>query len=322
MFTYSIEQWLLFFYIYCFLGWCFESGWVSFRTGHLVNRGFMRAPFLPLYGSGAIMMYVVSRPFQDNIVLTYLAGCVGATILEYVTGATMERMFKIKYWDYSNQRFQYKGHICLSSTIAWGFLTIFMTKVIHNPIEHIVLAVPETVVSVIVLLLTVVLTWDFALSFKAALDLRELLVRLEETKEDFEELRARLQDMLEHQRSKLEEVLAGQSDKLEGLLEDLAEVREDIQADLSARLEVRISAIHNRLEDLNLEGLKDAREDYRKWRESFYANRLKYSQALDIRDKFKLHHLFNNPTLSSEQFKEAIAEIYQSIQSRDNKKNK
>ena len=56
MYSYTIVQWLFFFYFYCFVGWCIESAYVSVRTRKLTNRGFMRGPFLPLYGSGAIMM--------------------------------------------------------------------------------------------------------------------------------------------------------------------------------------------------------------------------------------------------------------------------
>ena len=85
MYSYTVTQWLFFFYIYCFAGWCIESAYVSFMEKKLTNRGFMRGPFLPLYGSGAIMMLVVSMPFRGRIILTYLAGCVGATVLEYVT---------------------------------------------------------------------------------------------------------------------------------------------------------------------------------------------------------------------------------------------
>ena len=102
---------------------------MSFKSRKLVNRGFMRGPFLPLYGSGAIMMLIVSMPFQDNVILTYLAGVAGATVLEYITGVTMEALFKVRNWDYSNQRFNFQGHIWLSSSIAWGFLTILMTRV-------------------------------------------------------------------------------------------------------------------------------------------------------------------------------------------------
>ncbi len=57
--------------------------------------------FLPLYGTGALMMLIVSMPFRDNLILTYVAGCVGATVLEYITGVLMETLFKVRYWDYS-----------------------------------------------------------------------------------------------------------------------------------------------------------------------------------------------------------------------------
>ena len=72
MYHYTIIQWLFFFYFYCFFGWCFESAYVSLKKRCFVNRGFMRGPFLPLYGSGAIMMLVVSMPFQDHLLLTFL----------------------------------------------------------------------------------------------------------------------------------------------------------------------------------------------------------------------------------------------------------
>ena len=132
MYEYTWYQWLTFFFIYCFFGWIFESTYVSAKTGHFVNRGFLRLPLLPLYGTGAVMMLWVSLPVKDNLFLVYLAGVIAATILEYVTGWGMEKLFKMKYWDYSNQRFNVKGYICLSSSIAWGFLTIFLTEVVHR----------------------------------------------------------------------------------------------------------------------------------------------------------------------------------------------
>ena len=184
MYQYTIVQWLFFFYFYCFCGWCFESAYVSIRTRKLTNRGFMRGPFLPIYGSGAIMMLVVSMPFQDNIFLTYLAGCVGATALEYVTGVTMEALFKVRYWDYSNQKFNFQGHICLGSTLVWGLFTVVMTRFVHVPVEKMVLAIPYKVLAVVTMVLTVGIVADFALSFKAAIDLRNILAKMEQAKEE------------------------------------------------------------------------------------------------------------------------------------------
>ena len=102
----------------------FESCYVSFRKKEWVNRGFLHGPFLPIYGSGAVMMLFVSEPFKNNLILTYFAGVVGATLLELVTGAAMEALLKVRYWDYSNQKFNYKGYILslihiLYAVIPW-----------------------------------------------------------------------------------------------------------------------------------------------------------------------------------------------------------
>ena len=210
MFSYSVEEWLLLFYIYCFLGWCFESTYVSLRTGHQVNRGFMKAPFLPLYGSGALLLLFVSKIFEGNILLTYVVGLIAATLLELFTGLIMEMIFQIKYWNYSNQRFNFKGHVCLTSSVAWGFMTLLVTRVIHGPIASIVLAFPEIVKDVVVLLLTAILIWDFARSLREALDLRDQLKSLKE--------------------------VWMQPGKHEGIEDKL----EHIQAELTARYEVRI----------------------------------------------------------------------------------
>ena len=121
MYTYAWYHWITFFYLYCFFGWIFESTYVSFKQHHFVNRGFLRLPMLPLYGSGAILLLWVSLPYQDNLILVYIAGFIAATALEYVTGAVMERLFKVRYWDYSDKKFNINGYICLGSSIAWGF---------------------------------------------------------------------------------------------------------------------------------------------------------------------------------------------------------
>ena len=139
MYIYTWYQWLLFFFIYCFIGWIIESTYVSLKCGHFVNRGFLRLPLLPLYGSGAIIMLWVSLPFQNNLFLVFLSGMIGASALEYVTGWTMERLFKMKYWDYTNNPFNINGYICLGTSIAWGFLTIVLTEFIHRPVETVVL---------------------------------------------------------------------------------------------------------------------------------------------------------------------------------------
>lgn len=259
MMQYTVTQWVFFFYFYCFFGWCFESTYVSIKTRRLTNRGFMRGPFLPLYGSGAIMMLVVSMPFRDNLVLTYLAGCVGTTILEYVTGVVMEALFKVRYWDYSNQKFQFQGRICLKSTLAWGGLTILMTSVVHAYVERVVLSVPGQILTAVTFLLTAWIFADFALSFKAAMDLRDVLVKLEEAKAELGRLQKRMDvivaltaDDLEQKVKEYKEIL-GSGELEPGVIrEKLQEYFAAKKAELARRREEMAGSLEARLKKIFL----------------------------------------------------------------------
>ena len=217
MYEYTWYQWLSFFYIYCFFGWIFESTYVSLKQHRFVNRGFLRLPMLPLYGTGAVMMLWVSLPFKSSLVMVYISGVIGATILEYVTGWGMERLFKMKYWDYSNQRFNLNGYICLTSSVAWGFLTIFLTEVIHKPIERWVLHVPTMIGIPCLSVITVVFIIDTAESVRTALDLAKVLDAMTKMKAELDDVQVQLALLKAETEQKLEEAKEDTAVKLETL---------------------------------------------------------------------------------------------------------
>ena len=192
MYTYAWYHWLTFFYIYCFFGWIFESTYVSLKQHRFVNRGFLRLPMLPLYGTGAVMMLWVSLPVKNNLFLVYCSGVVAATLLEYVTGYVMERLFKVRYWDYSNQKFNLHGYICLTSSIAWGFLTIFMTEVIHKPMERFVLNLPPALEWCLLGVISGCFVMDTIQSTKEALNLAKALERVAKLRADLDEMQVQL----------------------------------------------------------------------------------------------------------------------------------
>ena len=99
---YAVSQWLIFFFIYCFLGWIWECCYVSVRKHKWVNRGFLHGPFLPIYGSGAIVILISTIAVKDIVPLVFLLGMVSSTILEFCTGCCMEKLFGVRYWDYIN----------------------------------------------------------------------------------------------------------------------------------------------------------------------------------------------------------------------------
>lgn len=220
MYTYPWYHWITFFYLYCFFGWIFESTYVSLKTRHFVNRGFLRLPMLPLYGTGAVMMLWVSLPVKDNLFLVYLFGVIAATILEYVTGYMMERLFKMKYWDYSNQRFQLNGYICLSSSIAWGFLTIFMTEIIHRPIADVVLSLNPMIEFCFVFIVSVLFAADCVKSTREALDLGRALEAITKLKVEAEEMQVQLALLKEEAALKAAEIRESAADRMADLRSD------------------------------------------------------------------------------------------------------
>lgn len=241
MYSYHFREWLSFFYFYCIFGWCFESTYVSVKDRHLTNRGFLKGPWLPLYGSGAILVLWLTLPFQKIPALVYLVGALGATVLEYVTGETMVRWFKVRYWDYSNQRFQYKGHICLSSSIAWGFLSLLMVYVVHRPVEQFIFRLHEEAVSVLTFAVTVCMVYDFGNAFREAMDLRALLIQAEQLCEELEQRAAEKKRLLEaaatFAKAAVEEHIEEQKERAEQSKEQLLHKMEHEISQLKAQQE-------------------------------------------------------------------------------------
>lgn len=304
MYHYTAIQWLFFFYFYCFFGWIFESTYVSIKSRHFVNRGFMRGPFLPIYGSGAIMMLVVAMPFQDNLILTYLAGCVGATLLELVTGMTMEALFKVRYWDYSNQKFNYKGHICLSSTIAWGFLTIFMTQFLHKGVEKLVLSIPYNILTILTVVLSVYIVADFTLSFKAAMDLRDVLIGLDKARAEMEKIQKRLDVLIAVANDERE------TRKLE---------REERADEWMENLDKRFSKVREHLTTNPGAFMDNVKDELAELRSKYLVEKEHRLQFDRLKDFYQRSLIKGNPGMYSRKFNEALEELKKAVNERKNK---
>ncbi|MDD2956266.1 MAG: hypothetical protein PHD67_08120 [Oscillospiraceae bacterium] len=214
---YTLGQWVFFFYFYCFVGWCIESTIVSIDQKRWVNRGFLRSPLLPLYGSGAIVILFASQLVQRHPVAVFFAGMAAATILEYFVGWGMESLFQIKYWDYSSKKFNLHGRICLMSSLFWGFLSLVMTFLIHPPVERLMLRADPALIHYFDAVVTVVFVLDTIYSVRGALDLNRLLANITRIRTELSRITALLEERREMLQSEREE----HSHKLEALREEL-----------------------------------------------------------------------------------------------------
>ena len=336
MHVYSAGQWVLLFFLYCFLGWVWESCYVSVCRRQWVNRGFLHGPLLPIYGSGAILILFVTLPAEENLWLVWLLGMIAATALEYVTGDVMERLFKVRYWDYSKKRFNLNGHICLSSSIAWGFFSILLVRFLHPPVGRLLTSVPAFLVDPAALALTAAFTVDVVRSTQAALDLREILTRLTEENEELRRIAKRVEvvsafaeDDLRRFREKTEVEKLLLQERLESArTQRKLRRREALEESLRRRTSAKLKALRNiaqaleayqvRLEsELTGEALERRRaeigEALEKLRDREAAVRARtertYRQAVRI--------LRANPTATSHRFSEVLENLRKLGEDRD-----
>ena len=118
---------LSFFVLSC-LGWCYESFLCSlYKYGHFINRGFLLGPCCPIYGAGAVICWLLFRSVE-SLPLLFLASALCCSVLEYVTGWSMERMFHARWWDYSSVPLNLHGRICFRGAVLFGLLSVLACK--------------------------------------------------------------------------------------------------------------------------------------------------------------------------------------------------
>ena len=119
-------EWILLFTIYSLLGWVCESTYCSILAKKLITRGFLNGPFCPIYGVGALLIVKLLSPFSDNLVILFFASLLLTSLLEYLTGFAMEKLFHAKWWDYSGWFLNFKGRVCFWGALGFGAMSVLL----------------------------------------------------------------------------------------------------------------------------------------------------------------------------------------------------
>lgn len=163
-------QFILVFFTYSFLGYVLECIVLTIEKRQLViNRGFTsHLPFCIIYGFGAILGFALLSPFRGNMLLLFFAGAAVATTFEYLVARLQLRLFGHFWWDYSQKPFNYKGILCLESTIGWGLVAILVINVLHRAVLGFVYMIPRQVQAPLAVLLLTGYCVDFLFCARAA----------------------------------------------------------------------------------------------------------------------------------------------------------
>lgn len=180
----TIIKIFLYFVIYSFLGWYFEVTYAFTQKGCFVNRGFLYGPFCPIYGFGITIIVVCLAPFKSNLLLLFVMSTILTSALEYITGYMLERFFNAKWWDYTDNKFNIKGRICLSFSIIWGIASVLVILLVHPIIEFLVYAFSNKVLFYLYLAALIYFIFDFMFTIISLIKLTVILSHIQDLCDD------------------------------------------------------------------------------------------------------------------------------------------
>lgn len=192
---YTILDYIFYFFFYSFIGWFFESCYCSIRPKKWINRGFLRGPICPIYGTGGLVMMICLLPLRHitenlylNELLIFIAGAILCDIVEFMTSYIMEKLFNARWWDYSNKKFNIQGRICLTHTFYWGTcscLFVFILEPIMN--LYIVGQVSESSRNILTYIFLTVFAFDLLDTVINALGIRDISSKFMKLSEEISE---------------------------------------------------------------------------------------------------------------------------------------
>ena len=207
---------VLLFFVYAFLGWCIEVTLKYFQFHRFINRGFLAGPWLPIYGSGAVLITVAVRavsPLESSIGTTFLIAFLLCGTLEYLTSYIMEKRFHARWWDYSQKPMNLHGRIWIGNLILFGLGGVLIVNV-FNPLlarlaEHMSLQLRES----LALVLSILFAADCAVSHFV---LKLVKTGVENSKaDDTEEINREIASLQEQKKAVEDELFAAVSDGTE-----------------------------------------------------------------------------------------------------------
>lgn len=169
-----IEQLLALYYIYSVAGWIMETVSVSIQKRKFVDRGFLIGPYCPIYGTGVVAITVLLKKYSDDVVATFFMSIIICGILEYMTSYFMEKIFKARWWDYTNRKFNINGRVCLQNLVIFGILGTFIVFVANPFLIKYINMIPITTLHIILGIFSFIFLLDTIVSYKLIFELKDI----------------------------------------------------------------------------------------------------------------------------------------------------
>ena len=163
---YNIFVLMALFLVYSFVGWVMETCYCWICTKKFVNRGFLIGPVVPIYGTGGVLVYVLLKRYLDMPLVLFIMSIIICSLLEYFTSYYMEKLFKTRWWDYSNRKFNINGRVCLFNMICFGILSLVIMYGVNPFLLDIIHKIDPMVLKTVVSILMTIFLIDLGVSTK------------------------------------------------------------------------------------------------------------------------------------------------------------
>ncbi len=180
---FSLYEMYLLFIVWSFIGWAIEVCAHALKMGEYSNRGFLSMPICPIYGFGVLIITILLHPFMDIPILMFICSSLICTAFELFVGVTMKMIFHNVWWDYSDEHFNFKGYICLKTSILWGMGCLIVEYCAEPQIEWLVDSIPTTAGTVFIGVMGVLIIIDCSNSVAAVYKLNLRLKEISEISE-------------------------------------------------------------------------------------------------------------------------------------------
>mgnify|MGYP000782352724 FL=1 len=251
---FSLYEMCLLFIVWSFIGWAIEVCAHALKMGEYSNRGFLSMPICPIYGFGVLIITILLHPFMDIPILMFICSSLICTAFELFVGVTMKMIFHNVWWDYSDEHFNFKGYICLKTSILWGMGCLIVEYCAEPQIEWLVDSIPTTAGTVFIGVMGVLIIIDCSNSvaavYKLNLRLKEISEISEKMYNSSQKLGKALADTALTAVDKGSEAAAViYEKKLEGQ-EKAAELKNDIRENISDMKEETVEKLRARYDAL------------------------------------------------------------------------
>lgn len=159
--NFNVYNLIYFFAFYSFGGWCLEVSYYFKNEHRFVNRGFLKGPFCPIYGSTIVLLIIFLDSYKNNLFLLFCLAFFITSALEYITGFFLEKIFKAKWWDYTDDPFNIHGRVCLLYSLFWASGEILIIKFIHPLVASLINNIPYFLNSLLFFALITYFSVDF-----------------------------------------------------------------------------------------------------------------------------------------------------------------